>query len=102
MGFVTALYQNSTPLVQSSVFFRSFSSSHPVNDGGTAKYKTVLEDGGTVQIAKLPQGAPENAYDNSAGAYASTCTISAGVKGNDGQYIFGWHKEGTASRTLLM
>ena len=45
MGFVTALYQNSTPLIQSSVFFRSFSAANTVNGESTSKYKMILEDG---------------------------------------------------------
>lgn len=45
MAFVTGLYYDSTPLVQSSVFFRSMQPAGQVNDGATSKYRAVLEDG---------------------------------------------------------
>ncbi|KAI9890343.1 MAG: hypothetical protein M1814_004253 [Vezdaea aestivalis] len=46
MGFVTAKYNAATPLIQSSIFFRTLTAAgSPAN--GIAKYKIVLEDGKT-------------------------------------------------------
>jgi len=45
MAFVTAQYKKATPLIQSSVFFRTFSG--PVTVGSSSKWKAVLEDGRT-------------------------------------------------------
>lgn len=130
MGFVTAVYNKAEPLVQSSVFFRSFAPAGQVN-GSSAKYRAVLEDGttwliyttpvlplkqlnnttisgspgynGTIQIAKLPGGAQDDIYDTSAGAFASTCTYSASFIDNGMmQYSYTWQKEGNTSRPLLM
>lgn len=129
MGFVTAVYTSAEPLVQSSVFFRSFS---PVGQaGGSAKYRAVLEDGttwlvyatpatalrqlnnttvsgppgynGIIQVAKSPSPNVEELYDASAGTFASTCTYS-GSQMDHGilQYGYSWHKEGNISRPLLM
>lgn len=59
---------------------------------------------GVIQVAKIPYGSSgdaENVYDGSAGAYASTGTISASVNGNAGTYGFAWTKKGRSSSPLL-
>src|SRR2546421_4542589 len=45
MGFVTGIYNNSTPYVQSSVFFRSVVRVNQAPRGGVTKYRITLEDG---------------------------------------------------------
>ena len=45
MGFITGLYKTSTPLIQSSIFFRSFDPAGTVNNGKTSRYRIILEDG---------------------------------------------------------
>ncbi|OCL10453.1 glycoside hydrolase family 81 protein, partial [Glonium stellatum] len=136
MGFVTGVYNGATPLIQSSVFFRSVGS--PIMVGSTCKYQVTLEDGkswliyvtpdgnynaagfkltnntsvvgpagfnGIIQIAKNPAGASgESIYDQAAGSYATTATISAYTQPNGsnttGTYTLSWTKQGT--RPLLM
>jgi endo-1,3(4)-beta-glucanase len=48
MGFVTGVYKRSTPLVESSVFFRSFSGKS-ILPNGIVKYVFLLEDGTKVR-----------------------------------------------------
>lgn len=43
MGFVTGVYKSATPMIQSSVFFRTFTG--PSALGSTYKYTVTLEDG---------------------------------------------------------
>jgi endo-1,3(4)-beta-glucanase len=47
MGFVTALANGCTPLIQSSVFFREIQDAGTLNHGDTSKYRIILEDGKT-------------------------------------------------------
>lgn len=56
---------------------------------------------GTVQVARLPQDSPEISYDQSAGAYATACTISARVYGNQGTYTMAWTKAGLPKPLLM-
>ncbi|KAF2089310.1 glycoside hydrolase family 81 protein [Saccharata proteae CBS 121410] len=52
MGFVTGIYKGATPLIQSSVFFRSING--PISVGSTYKYQVVLEDGKSWLIYATP------------------------------------------------
>ena len=47
MGFITAIYNGCTPLIQSSVFFRDVQPAGLFNNGATGKYRILLEDGKT-------------------------------------------------------
>lgn len=103
MGFVTAVYKGSTPLIQSGVGFSSLTPVGPVNGGSTTKYRAGLNDGttwliyvtpdsgsmtlsltsgkvsgsssfaGTIQVAKVPTGS---------GSAESIYDSSAGVYAN--------------------
>jgi endo-1,3(4)-beta-glucanase len=55
MGFVTGVYKNCTPLIQSSVFFRDFQPAGHTNNGATSKFRIVLEDGKTWLLYLTPQ-----------------------------------------------
>lgn len=54
MGFVTGVYNTSTPLLQSAVFFKSLTYCGPVPDGQTYKYEAVLGDDTTWLIYMTP------------------------------------------------
>jgi endo-1,3(4)-beta-glucanase len=56
---------------------------------------------GAVQVAKLPAGSSETFYDQSAGAYASACTISARVYGNQGTYTMAYTKAGLPNPLVM-
>ena len=45
MGFVTGIYNGGTPVLQSGVFFRSFTKSNTDPKSGVTKYRITLEDG---------------------------------------------------------
>ncbi|KAF1916306.1 glycosyl hydrolase family 81-domain-containing protein [Ampelomyces quisqualis] len=58
---------------------------------------------GMVQVSKNPAGlAGEEAFDETAGAYAANTTISGTVDGSTGSYTLSWGKGGVQSKTLLM
>ncbi|RDI79040.1 hypothetical protein Vi05172_g10907 [Venturia inaequalis] len=134
MGFVTGVYKDCTPLIQSSVFFRNLQPAGQLNNGATSKFRIILEDGktwllyltpqnaqgmetidktsnheikvragftGTIQVAKLPHGSPEDVYDRSAGAYAISCTISGDVEGEKGNYSLTWDKAGLPNPLIM-
>lgn len=135
MGFVTGVYRNCTPLIQTSVFFRQLIPCGAVNRGVTGKYRLLLEDGrtwlayvtpasintqwfalrqinnttieagpgfcGTIQIVKLPAGRDDAVLNDNAGAYPTSCTVSATADGDRAQYTFTWTKAGL-SRPLIM
>lgn len=138
MGFVTGIYNSSTPWIQSSVTISTLSYGGKVANTNIVKYRAVLGDGhtwiiyvtplqsgypantftltnstlivgqsaftGYIQVAKIPTNVTdaESYYDQAAGAYASTATISGSVNGNTGSYSLTWTKEGIANTTLLM
>src|SRR6266516_3296034 len=54
MGFVTGIYNNSTPYIQSSVFFRSVVRVNQAPRGGVIKYRITLEDGKIVCKSPVP------------------------------------------------
>ncbi|KAI9838364.1 MAG: hypothetical protein M1819_005632 [Sarea resinae] len=57
MGFVTGEYQGSTPVIQSSVFFRNMTASNKSPGPGISKYTLTLEDGTTWLVyATSPTG----------------------------------------------
>jgi endo-1,3(4)-beta-glucanase len=59
MGFITGLYNGSTPVVQTGVFFRNITRSSLSPKAGVTKYNFVLEDGKTwLLYAYSPRGAP--------------------------------------------
>jgi endo-1,3(4)-beta-glucanase len=55
MGFVTGIYKNCTPLIQSSVFFRDLQPAGQLNNGATSKFRIILEDGKTWLLYLTPQ-----------------------------------------------
>ena len=59
---------------------------------------------GIIQVAKNPGdvAAHEASYDSSAGAYATTATLSASVDGASGSYTLSWTKAGVSSADLIM
>ena len=59
MGFVTGIYNGSTPVVQTGVFFRNITQSALSPKAGITKYTFVLEDGKTwLLYAYSSSGAP--------------------------------------------
>ncbi|KAF2445855.1 glycoside hydrolase family 81 protein [Karstenula rhodostoma CBS 690.94] len=135
MGFVTGLYNNAKPQLNSGVFFRTLDYVGRLN-GITFKYRITLEDDshwllyatpvgslgappfvlidnhliegpdafvGSIQIAKNPAASEgEQAYDFTAGAFATNATISGTVNGAFGSYTLEWDKSGVQNQTLLM
>jgi endo-1,3(4)-beta-glucanase len=58
---------------------------------------------GMIQVAKNPAGlSGEEAFDEAAGAYATSATITGSVDGSTGSYTLSWGKGGVQSKTLLM
>lgn len=58
---------------------------------------------GMVQVTKNPAGLDaEQVFDASAGAYATTATVSGTANGPFGSYSLEWTKGGVTSQTLLM
>ena len=133
MAFITGLYTNLQPAIQSSVFFRDVVSADSPREG-TFKYRITLEDGkvwllyavptsgvdpnfqlvsstllqglpsfsGTIQIAKNPVSS-ESLYDNAAGAYPTSATISGRADGKTASYSLKWEKGGpNAAVTSLL
>jgi endo-1,3(4)-beta-glucanase len=134
MGFVTGVYNNLQPAIQSSVFFRNVAAAGSPRQG-VFKYRATLEDGkvwlvyaipsngvdpnfqlvsstllqglpnfsGAIQIAKNPTSS-DSIYDNAAGAYPTSATISGYANGNSASYSLAWSKGGplASSTTLLM
>ncbi|KAF7505455.1 hypothetical protein GJ744_000782 [Endocarpon pusillum] len=124
MGFVTGLYNNLQPVIQSSVFFRNVVSAEPLRQG-TFKYRITLEDGTVWLLYAMPtsgvdpnfrlvsstllQGLPsfsgviqiaknpansESTYDDAAGAYATGATVSGQANGSTASYSLTWTKGG--------
>ena len=60
--------------------------------------------GGVIQVAKVPENSAnaDDVYDSSAGAYATSATISGSVQGTTGSYTLSWNKAGAAGQSLLM
>ncbi|PMD46142.1 glycoside hydrolase family 81 protein [Hyaloscypha variabilis F] len=131
MGFVTAIYNGGTPILQSGVLFSSITKAASSPMPGVTKYTIILEDGktwllyasgnaidftvvnntliqatsnfnGFIQIAKNPGGEAEALYDASCGVYATTATLSGSAKGATGTYTLSFSKAGTGSNMLLM
>jgi endo-1,3(4)-beta-glucanase len=134
MGFVTGLYTDLQPAIQSSVFFRNVVAADSPKQG-IFKYRVTLEDGkiwllyaspssgvdpnfqlvsstllqglpnfsGSIQIAKNPLDS-ESLYDNAAGAYPTSATISGYANRNTASYGLTWTKGGPSAHDtkLLM
>ncbi|GAB7363812.1 hypothetical protein MBLNU230_g4378t2 [Neophaeotheca triangularis] len=137
MGFVTALYNDGTPLVESGVGIGSITYVGAIGDL-THKYRFTLLDGntwllyvtpedgdynvtsftlvdsntvqgpsgfnGVLQVAKIPQEATDAGaiYDDAAGAYATSASVSGSTSGTTGQYSLTWTNSGVQSQNLLM
>jgi endo-1,3(4)-beta-glucanase len=54
MGFITGVYKNCTPLIQSSVFLRDLIPLELINNGATSKFRILLEDGKTWLLYLTP------------------------------------------------
>jgi endo-1,3(4)-beta-glucanase len=73
MGFVTGIYKNGTPLIQSSVFFRELQPAGQLNNNATSKFRIILEDGKTWLLYITPQSGQEMENLNK----TSNCEIKA-------------------------
>jgi endo-1,3(4)-beta-glucanase len=124
MGFVTGIYTNLQPAIQSSIFFRNVVSADSPRQG-TFKYRITLEDGKVWLLYAVPtsgidpnfqlvsstllQGLPnfsgsiqiaknpiasESIYDNAAGAYPTSAAVSGKADGNNASYSLTWAKGG--------
>lgn len=130
-GFVTAIYNGVTPVIQSGVFFLSLTKVSTQPRPGVTKYQIALNDGktwllyatgsdldlqvvnngliqasaaftGTIQLAKDPNGAGEALYDAAAGSYATGVSVSGTAVGMVGSYTFTFQKAGLTGAPLLM
>ena len=138
MGFVTGIYNNLMPAIQSSVFFQSVTQIASLRFG-VFKYRIVLEDNknwllyampsnnsadphlqlvsntqiqglrfwsGTIQIAKNPAGSGGEAlYDESAGVYSLSATVTGSTSNSRGTYTISWWTQGItvySTPSLLM
>jgi endo-1,3(4)-beta-glucanase len=141
MAFVTGVYTNSTPLIQTGLSFNGASgllyAGHVGDAATTVRYNVTLNDGhqwliyltpapgstvpvltalnsstllgdqpftGSVQIAKNPNAGLSSIaiYDNSAGVYPISGSVSGSTSGASGSYSLSWTKGGITSRPLLM
>lgn len=73
MGFVTALYNGATVLLQSGVFFKTLTYVGPLPNGNTYKYRVELDDNTNWLLYVTPNGA--------AGAPPFNLTSSSAVTG---------------------
>lgn len=55
VGFITGIYKNCAPLIQSSVFFRDLQPAGQLNNNATSKFRIILEDGKTWLLYLTPQ-----------------------------------------------
>jgi endo-1,3(4)-beta-glucanase len=76
MGFITGVYKNCTPLIQSSVFFRDLIPLGLINDGATSKFRILLEDGKTWLLYLTPH--------RSQGMEQLSKTSNTGIQGRSG------------------
>lgn len=124
IGFVTGLYKNLQPAIQTSVFYRQVVAAGSPKPG-IFKYRITLEDGKVWLLYAIPtngvdpnlrvvsgtlaQGLPsfsgliqiakipstdETIYDNAAGVYPTGASLSGCVKGPVGSYSLSWKKGG--------
>lgn len=129
MGFVTGLYTNLQPAIQSSVFFRSVVAAGSPRPG-IFKYRITLEDGKTWLLYAMPQsgmdpnfqlvsstllqGLPyfsgsiqiaknptssDSIYDAAAGAYPTSAALSGYADGPSASYGLSWTKGGSSARS---
>ena len=131
MGFVTAIYNGGTPVIQTGIFFRSITKATLNPKLGVTKYTIILEDSktwllyasgspidftvvnhglaqatsnfnGFIQIAKSLSGDFEALYDAACSVYATTATLSGSANGATGSYTLSFSKGGSAHTALLM
>lgn len=121
MGFVTAIYRNLVPKIQSAVAFRDFKLMGNSSNG--QKYAVTLEDGITwslyvtgppVQLSladpntiignQRVQGTTfqlvadfRDEIDSAAGCFPMDCELKCGVNGNKGEYSFNYAISGNSS-----
>jgi endo-1,3(4)-beta-glucanase len=135
MAYVSGLYDNLQPVLQSSVFFRTVTSAGSPKPG-MYKYEAILEDGnkwliyavpnsgipppnfqltsstmlqgipawsGLVQVSKNPIS-DDTLYDDAAGTYPTTGSISGYQTSASASYSMAWTKGGAfgCNTTLLM
>ncbi|WEW58367.1 endo-1,3-beta glucanase [Emydomyces testavorans] len=124
MGFVTGIYDNLQPAIQSAVFFRQVNAVAGPRDG-IFKYKATLENSTTWLLYITPAngadpklelisnntlrgpsgfkgiiqvakdpGNGESLYDRSAGVYPTAVNITGSVSGTTGTYGLSWTKDG--------
>ncbi|KMP05178.1 endo-1,3(4)-beta-glucanase 1 [Coccidioides immitis RMSCC 2394] len=124
MGFVTGLYDNLQPVIQSQVSFKQVDAAGSPKDG-IFKYKASLQDGANWLLYVTPEngadpklvlvsnntirgskgfngfiqvakdpGNGDSIYDGSAGVYPTAANIAGSVTGNQGTYQFSWTKAG--------
>ncbi|GAV50381.1 hypothetical protein ZYGR_0U02370 [Zygosaccharomyces rouxii] len=121
MGFVTAIYRNLVPRIQSAVAFRDF---RPVGSSSSGqKYAVTLENGITwslyvtgppvqlnlvdpytiignqrVQGTVFQLGADfKDEIDSAAGCFPMDCELKSSVQGNTGEYSFNYTVSGSSS-----
>ena len=133
MGFVTGIYNNLMPAIQSSVFFKSVTQIASPSFG-VFKYRIVLEDNknwllyampsnnsadpqlqlvsntqiqglrfwsGTIQVAKNPAGSGGEAlYDESAGIYPVSATVTGSTSSSHGTYTISWQTQGITAYSI--
>jgi len=75
MGFVTGLYKSGTPLIQSSVLFRTFEQVGALDGSSTGKLRIVLEDDSNWLIYVSP---------SSPGPISFTMTSNTTIQGPNG------------------
>ena len=88
------------------IFYRTFDGSVNQNVSPMTKLSNSTVQGGPgfhgfIQVAKLPSGVSDAAYDGSAGAYAISAQISAVGQGSSIKYAFNWNKAGLANPLLM-
>jgi endo-1,3(4)-beta-glucanase len=132
MGFVTGLYTNLQPAIQTSVFFRDVVAAGSPQPG-IFKYRINLEDGKVWLLYAMPtngidpnfrlvsstllQGLPnfsgsiqvakapatdESLYDKAAGAYPTSAILSGCTNGTTALYKLTWSKGGTNARNTTL
>ena len=93
MGFVTGIYNGATPLIQTSVFFRSVSS--PIMVGSTFKYQVTLEDGKSWLVYVTPNG-----NSNAAGFKMTNSTSIIGPAGFNGTIQIAKNPAGASGESI--
>lgn len=132
MGFVTGLYNNLQPAIQSSIFFRNVVRADSPKPG-VFKYRITLEDGKIWLLYAIPsngvdpnlrlvsstllQGLPnfsgtiqvaknpisdDFVYDGAAGAYPTGANLMGSADGTTASYSLNWRKGGPKPESTLL